>query len=94
MLNDDDRRLRDEEDSGVECPDLLGVECPDLLAPPMLTPAREVEALLMLLLVMVEAPVTTVECVAWRRCVRRISLRMSSRRLESSSWARVPIRVC
>ena len=51
MLNDD-RRLRDEEDSGVECPDLLGVECPDLLeAPP--TPEEQVnivEALLMLLL--------------------------------------------
>ena len=95
MLNDDDCRLRDEEDSGVECPDLLGVECPDLLeAPP--TPEEQVnivEELLMLPLVMVEAPATTVECDAWRRCVLRISLRMSSRRLESSSWVRVPRRV-
>ena len=93
VLNDDDCRLRDEQVSGVECPDLLGVDCPDLLAPPMLTPARDVEALLMVPLVMVEAPATTMECDAWRRCVLRISLRMSSRRLESRSWVRVPRRV-
>ena len=95
MLNDDDCRLRDEQVSGVECPDLLGVECPDLLeAPP--TPEEQVnivEALLMLPLVMVEAPATTVECDAWRRCVLRISRRMSSRRPESSSWVMVPRRV-